>query len=289
MQSYFDTKEEHRTRQPPVSGLAKAHDLSIIESTSKIDNHKISMRSPRNKSYTDYEATLKRKPSESLAEYKRRITLSDLKHDKVDINKQRPSLTSHQIVLPIQSPASSRRASMKIESKDLHFARQSVGDSEPLTTRATTAPHALEPTSHEARRPSISKKEVAVELIDDVLGVRNGGNVAKRALSVERGKNLAQSMKFSSPQEIVSRNEALYGKHVYIQPDKSIVSNAMGSHTARELHLGFKNILHEPEKNLKLKLKNIVARLRPNNMKAESQACYRQSFLRLSFAKYGFI
>jgi hypothetical protein len=61
----------------------------------------------------------------------------------------------------------------------------------------------------------------------------------------------------------------------------------MGSHTARELHLGLEKILHEPDKNLKLKLKNIVARLRPDNMKAESQACYRQSFLRLSFFEHG--
>lgn len=269
-----------------VSGPAGS---SGAGSSSRIDKPRASissLRSPRNRSYTDSDAALKRKPNESLAEYRRRITLSDWRRDKAALNKRESTLTSHQIVLPIQSPALSRRVSMKVQPGELHFSRRSAGDNDSLTFRATTAQGTSEPAGQEARRPSASRWEGSVEVAGDVSAIKSGGNVTKRALTAEGGKKPAQSTKISSPRDIKSR-DGLYGKHVYVQSEKSTASSIMGSHTARELHFGLGKILHEPEKNLKLRLKNIVARLRSDNMKAESQACYRQSFPRLSFVEHG--
>ena len=266
-----------------VSGPAQAPSSSIAGST-RIDRPKVStsfLPSQRNRSCTDTDVALKRKPSESLAEYRRRITLSDWRREKASQNKRGPALTSHQIVLPIQSPASSRRANMKVQPGELHFSRRSADDNESLTTRAMTAPGTSEPTGQEGRR-----REASVEVARDVPAIKSGGNVGKKAPTAEGGKKPAQSTKVSSSLEIRSR-DGQYGKHVYVHPEKSTTDSATGSHTARELHLGSEKILHEPDKNLKLKLKNIVARLRPDNMKAESQACYRQSFLRLSFVEHG--
>ena len=276
-------------KEDSVSGTAKAPGSSVAGKSSRIERPRVSIssqRSPRNKSYTDSDSALKRKPSESLAEYRRRITLNDHRREKASLNKRGSSLTSHQIVLPIQSPASSRRASTKVQQGELHFSRRSAGDNESLTIRATTAPGTSEPTGQEVRRPSPSKRDASVEVAGDVSAIKNGGNVAKRALTAEGSKKPVQSTKYSSPWETRSR-DGLYGKHVHVQSEKSTASSAMGSHTARELHLGSEKILHEPEKNLKLKLKNIGARLRPEIMKAESQACYRQSFPRLSFVEPG--
>lgn len=261
----------------------KAFGTSFVQSSSRIciDKRRVSKspkRSPTNRFLTDSEATLKRKPIESLAKYRRTISLSNLRCDKVAfLNKKAFAPTSHQIVLPIQSPATSRRENMKILPRELHFSHQRVGNNDrPLTIRAMTVPGPLEPASQEVKRPSASKRDAFVGIVGDGSTIKSESNLAYRAHNIEAGKqSMFQSAKFSSPRDNGSKAR-VHRKHVYVQAEKNTKNGAMGSQTTTESLLGLEQI--QPQFNMNLKLKNIVARLRPEILKAESQACNRQSF-----------
>lgn len=280
-------KEEFDLENLPIKDFGS----SFGESSSRISNEtqgvsKSPKWSPKSNFFTESEEVLKRKSTELVVEYKRRINLSDWRYEKTAfVNKKVVVPTSQQIVLPIQSPATSRRANMKILSGEtLHFSRRKVDDNDqPLMIRATTAPGPSETTSQKMKIPSTSKRDASVGVIRYISTIKSANNLANRGQTTERGKQLIfQSTKFSSPRETNSK-DGLHSKHVYVHGEKNLKNGAMDSQNARESPLGLEGIELEPQTNLKLKLKNIVARLRPEILKAESQACHRQSFLRLNF------
>jgi len=272
----------------PMSLPTKAFGSSFEGSSSKIyiDRgrfFKSPKQSPRNRFLEDSHTFLKKKHFESLAEDKKKTILNDYRcENKKDFF---PSL--QQIVLPIQSLATSRKANMKILPRDLPFSHRRMDNNDhPQTPTITKLFGPLDLTIQEVRKLSTSKKNTSIGGVGDVSITKNINTLAIRAHTTEGKKQpIFLSTKFSSPR-VISSKEELHGNNVYVQANRSAKSNAISNQTSREFLLDSEPVKLEFEANLKLKLKNIVARLRPELLEAKPQACLKQSFPCLNFIAY---
>jgi len=252
----------------PMNLPSKAFGSSFVESSSRvcIDRRRFTKSpklSPRNRFFEDSQIFLKKKHFESLAKYKKRIILSNWRCEQLSFFNKKGLSPSQEIVLPIQSLATSHQANMKIVPGDVPFSHRKVDNNDqPQTTRTTKAFGPLELAIQEVKKPSTNKKDASIGVVGDISMIKNTNNLAIRVYTIEAKKQpIFLSSKFSSLRVTSSKDE-LYS-NIYMQAKKSAKSGATTNQTTRKSPLDLKLVKPEFDANLKLKLKNIVARLCP--------------------------